>query len=298
MSIPSFTDTYHHKSYAAISPLNPHLSLSGKNVLITGGGGGIGRALTTAFALAGASNIIITGRNTSPLEASRKAALEAKSAQQKDTNTQIHIFSADITDQAGIPQLFKTIEQTIGNIDVLINNAGYLQSPSLSVDMDIDDSWLGFEINVKGTMIMSKAFLKHITANKVKEPIYINVTSAAALFTFPSGGAYAAGKAAATRIMDHVQLNHPELRVFNLQPGIVETEMSKKSGFSMKDSDDVDLPAHFMVWLTSPEAAFLKGRFLFANWDVEEMKAKKKELENDPTLLTVTLGGWPFAGKT
>ncbi len=36
---------------------------------------------------------------------------------------------------------------------------------------------------------------------------------------------------------------------------------------------------------------------MFANWDVEEMKAKKKELEDDPNLLILTLGGWPFQGK-
>ncbi|KAI9695790.1 MAG: hypothetical protein M1836_006056 [Candelina mexicana] len=298
MSIPSFTETYHHESYSAISPLNPHLSLSGKNVLITGGGGGVGRATTIAFALAGASHIIITGRNTPTLEESRKAALEALSAQHKDSNTEIHTFVADITDEAGIAQLFKTIEQDIGNIDIMINNAGYLEKATRTIDMDISDSWLSMEINVKGTMIMSRAYVKHFTAQKIKEPIYINVTSATAHHTYPAGGAYGAAKAASARLMDFVQLNHPELRVINLQPGVIKTAMSARSEMQVEVWDNADLPAHFMVWLSSSEAEFLKGRFLWANWDVEELKAKKKEIEGNPILLTLTLGGWPFVGQS
>lgn len=48
-----------------------------------------------------------------------------------------------------------------------------------------------------------------------------------------------------------------------------------------------------MVWLCSPEAAFLKGRFLWANWDVEELKAMREKVEKDPVLLTMGLLGWP-----
>ena len=56
----------------------------------------------------------------------------------------------------------------------------------------------------------------------------------------------------------------------------------------------VELPGHISVWLASPEAEFLKGRFLYANWDVEEMKAKKEEIAVDPDFLTLGLNGHPF----
>jgi hypothetical protein len=48
-----------------------------------------------------------------------------------------------------------------------------------------------------------------------------------------------------------------------------------------------------MVWLASPEARFLKGKFLWSNWDVDELKARREELESS-TALSVGLGGWPF----
>jgi hypothetical protein len=51
------------------------------------------------------------------------------------------------------------------------------------------------------------------------------------------------------------------------------------------------LPASFNVWLASPEARFLKGKFLWVNWDVEELKARAEELENSQEL-NIQLGGW------
>jgi hypothetical protein len=47
-----------------------------------------------------------------------------------------------------------------------------------------------------------------------------------------------------------------------------------------------------MVWVTSPEAEFLKGKFVWSNWDIEELIAKKEELVNSPDL-TIGLLGWP-----
>jgi hypothetical protein len=54
----------------------------------------------------------------------------------------------------------------------------------------------------------------------------------------------------------------------------------------------VELSENFMVWAVSPEAAFLKGKFMWSNWDVNDLIAKKQQLlsSND---LTTGLLGWP-----
>ena len=60
------------------------------------------------------------------------------------------------------------------------------------------------------------------------------------------------------------------------------------------DANDsiLDLPASFCVWLASGESDFLKGRMVWANWDVNELEAKSQEIvERD--LLTMRLSGWP-----
>lgn len=55
----------------------------------------------------------------------------------------------------------------------------------------------------------------------------------------------------------------------------------------------VSLPAQFQVWLTSPEAEFLKGKFVWVNWDVDELKARAEEIKGS-TLLKVNLQGVPM----
>lgn len=55
----------------------------------------------------------------------------------------------------------------------------------------------------------------------------------------------------------------------------------------------VSLPATFSVWLASPEAHFLNRKFLWANWDVDELKARAEEIRNGP-MFDLTLVGWPF----
>jgi hypothetical protein len=56
------------------------------------------------------------------------------------------------------------------------------------------------------------------------------------------------------------------------------------------------LPAHFSVWLASPEARFLKGKFLWTNWDVDELKAQAKEIEATDKF-SVKMVGYPFGAK-
>lgn len=52
-----------------------------------------------------------------------------------------------------------------------------------------------------------------------------------------------------------------------------------------------ELTTNFIVWITSPEAEFLKGKFVWSNWDVEELIAKKEELK-DSSKMTLGLLGW------
>lgn len=59
------------------------------------------------------------------------------------------------------------------------------------------------------------------------------------------------------------------------------------------DCSLVSLPGCFNVWLASREAAFLRGKYLWTNWDVEELRTRAKELETTPEL-TIALVGWPF----
>ena len=72
MKFPSPLQTYNHGPTPATDPTRPELSLSGKVILITGGGAGIGVSMVEAFATAGAKDIVITGRRLDKLEETAK----------------------------------------------------------------------------------------------------------------------------------------------------------------------------------------------------------------------------------
>lgn len=75
---------------------------------------------------------------------------------------------------------------------------------------------------------------------------------------------------------------------------LVDTELFKKGQMKPPSMDTIDLPSHFAVWLCSQEARFLGGRFVWCNWDIEQLKARKDKIENS-LLLTGNCIGWPYA---
>ena len=149
---------------------------------------------------------------------------------------------------------------------------------------------------------------------------------AAAVGTAPAS--YPSSKMAQGKLMEWVaKESAEEIRCYSVQPGIVETEtflrglqMSKYPAAAQASLtwDDgmfhcvltivsmsvrdllimlvVYFPAHFFVWLASGEGRTIpSGKYLWANWDVNELKNKSKQLHENPMALTLTLDGWPFA---
>ena len=66
--------------------------------------------------------------------------------------------------------------------------------------------------------------------------------------------------------------------------------MNRKTGYALNEFDTPELPGHFAVWLCSDEAKFLRGKFLWTNWDAEEIIERRPEIEGT-LLLTATCMG-------
>jgi NAD(P)-dependent dehydrogenase (short-subunit alcohol dehydrogenase family) len=225
---PAFTTICHHSPYPEISPGRSTLSAKGKVILITGGGTGIGKATAAAFIEAEAKTVILIGRTEATLKAAQ-AELSLKGS------NLVNYYLADTTDPVAIEKAFSATVQRYGKMDVLVNNAGYLSVHKPLAESPLDDYWKGFEINIKGPIVTSQAFLK------VAKPgaTLINVSSGAAMLPYiPSYSGYSASKLASCKIMEYLQQENPELRVFNLQPGIIETNMAKKSGLIVDSYDE------------------------------------------------------------
>jgi NAD(P)-dependent dehydrogenase (short-subunit alcohol dehydrogenase family) len=225
---PSFTKAYHQTPSADISPSNPVLSAAGKVIVITGGGGGIGKAIAAAFIEAEASAIVLIGRTEATLK-------ETKEELSTNTKSSISYFLADTTDPVTVEKAFSTAVKLYGKIDVLVNNAGYLDAHKTLAESALDDYWRCFEINTKGPIVTTQAFLK------VAHPgaTLINVTSGAAIIPhIPGYSSYSSSKLGAAKVMEYVHHENPDLRVFNLQPGTVQTDMAKKSDLNVRTFDE------------------------------------------------------------
>jgi hypothetical protein len=136
--IPSLTRTWRKDSYTAINPLErPELALKGKTVVITGGGSGIGKGMTNAFADAGASKIVILGRREASLHAT------ARDIHAGYPTVELSAHAADVVDLDGV----RDVANQIGPWDVLVANAGYLPNVKPLVKSDPDDWWRAFEVS-------------------------------------------------------------------------------------------------------------------------------------------------------
>ncbi|PVH83208.1 oxidoreductase [Cadophora sp. DSE1049] len=284
---PSPTPTWHDNTYPALSPSRPELSTKGKTVLITGGGTGIGARTALSFAEAGASRIALLGRRSQPL-------LETKtSIQQQYPQVEISTFPTDITNKSQVNAAFETFIGK-GKLDILISNAGMIGVQDPIKDVDVDKFVEAVDLNLKGALNVAQAFLSYAA----QDAVAVEINSSAAHVNFTTKfGAYSVAKLAVFRLWDFLASSHPNLSIFHTQPGVVDTDMNKESGGvdAVGFQDDVSLPGTFNVWLASPEARFLKGKFLWSNWDVDELKAQAKEIEAGK--LTMGLVGWPFAAE-
>jgi NAD(P)-dependent dehydrogenase (short-subunit alcohol dehydrogenase family) len=282
-SLPSLTKTYHKTSYPAIDPKKPEHSAKGKTVIITGGGSNsIGGSIALSFARAGAEKIAIIGRT-------EKTLLETKSKVEAECpSTTVLVSIADISSSESVGKAAHQIRVTFGAWDIFVHNAGYLP-----------DAVTGFETNVKFPHIFAKQFLTKCRPNAT----FVSLSSA--VLHFPASvmtglSSYSASKLALLKLNEYLAAENPHLRVFNVHPGSVETPMyekhwSTRGGIAAGPArDDAALPGDFIVWLASAQAEFLRGRFVWANWDVTEMMAMKEKIEADPLFLAPTLGGWPF----
>ncbi|KAJ6142925.1 Short-chain dehydrogenase/reductase SDR [Penicillium samsonianum] len=290
MGFPPFTLKHHTAPYPGIDPSLPAVSAAGKTILITGGGSGIGPRIAEAFAVAGSKQIALLGRTKSTLE-NTKSTLESK-----HSGLNVLTFVADITDASAVNAAFQGTKAAFGPIDIFVSNAAFLPEPVPIKDMVVSDFVQGLNTNVVGNLITTQAFLSTAASSNA---VLIHVTTGAVHFpSMPNYSGYQTSKTAALKFFEAVQAENPNLRVMNVHPGYLPTDMNAKSakgGLGSDNSipfDHMDLPGHFIVWAASPEGAFLEGKLIWSNWDVEELKERKEELQGGEKL-TMVLNGWP-----
>ncbi len=224
-NIISFTPTFHSTPYPFISPTRPALSAAGKNVLITGGGTGIGHAIASAFALAGAKSVSILGRRSDKL-----AAGAATISSQSPTTTVLY-ETADLLNPTQTITAFQTIVSKTGPIDILVANAGGLAPPGPVAGYSADAFTQSITASTLSLFNAFQAFKSHAGP----APVLLHTSSCMAnIAPTPGMGAYSVSKAAALKLADFIGAENPDVRVVNVQPGWVATELN---GFQKEATD-------------------------------------------------------------
>lgn len=183
-----------------------------KNVLITGGSRGIGKACAYEFSKAG-YRVILTYNNS------------REEAEKISEDTGAIIYKVNITNYSNIINLENNVKK-YGGIDVLINNAGIAQQ-KLFTDITENDWDSMFNVNIKGMFLVTKTFVKNMISKKSGR--IINISSMWGI----TGGScevhYSASKAAVIGFTKALakELGPSGICVNCIAPGVIETDMNK-----------------------------------------------------------------------
>ncbi|KAK7926938.1 NAD(P)-binding protein [Apiospora marii] len=267
------TKQFHRDVYPLLEPTQPELSAKGKTVLITGVSGGIGKVIAESWATAGASGIVITGRKVDVLEG---IATQLRSL--APSGTKVLAQAADMTSEASVTALFAAAKDAVGKVDVLINSAGSLEGGLLG-GVEPMKLFHDFQVNVLGSWLMTHHFL----AQADGAGTVVSMTSAAIGAVFPGMAGYTASKLALVRLMENLHAEQPGIRVFNLMPGIVMSEMTVES-LKPYAKDSPALSASWTLFLSTERAEWMRGGLVSVNWDIEEMEAHKDQIVRDHLL--------------
>ncbi|KAH6854713.1 hypothetical protein B0I37DRAFT_336765 [Chaetomium sp. MPI-CAGE-AT-0009] len=285
-----FTKNVYQDVYPSIDPSKPELSLAGKVVIITGASRGIGaKGIAPAFAKAGAKAIVLVATNAEKL-----AAVEANL---KAINPKVQLLSVatNIADASSVANMFAQVKASFGHADVLVHNAAVSVAYGNLHEQDVDEWWSNFEVNTKGTFLLSKGFINALPTLDSPGTI-VNLTTAGAWLIIPFMAGYSMSKLASQQMLAQLAAAYPNITAISLHPGLVDTDMTHES-FKRFNLDTPELVGGTAVWLASEKAKFLSGRAVAAQWSVDDLVEREEEIVKEGLLrmeMTGKLGAAQF----
>ena len=220
----------------------------GKTVVVAGGTGGLGRAVSLAF-LGEGGRVFVTYRSDAEYLALTQASGELSDSLQG--------FRADVTSEAETAQVVKSI----GIPDILVNAVGAYAGGLALWRTGVDVFERMMSLNVRSGFVLARAFVPGMVERG--SGAIVNVSSRAAVDHAPGASAYAASKAAALAMMDSLaaDLNGTGVRANTVLPSIIDTETNRRA---MPGADFSKWPkpeeiAVVILFLCSDEARLIHG---------------------------------------
>ncbi|TFF27772.1 SDR family oxidoreductase [Jiella endophytica] len=207
--------------------------MSEKIAVVTGGGTGVGKAITKALVGDG-FQVVITGRRESVLQ---------ESAKEIDANA-VHAVACDVSDRAAVAALFATVEKTFGRLDLLVNNAGVF-SPSVPLEELPAEEWnKAVGANLTGSFFCIQEAFRIMKAQTPRGGRIINNGSISATTPRPNSAPYTATKHAITGLTKSASLDG---RMFDIAVGQIDignaaSDMTAKMSGGVTQADGSKKP--------------------------------------------------------
>lgn len=221
---------------------------AGKTIVVAGGSGGLGRAVTLAF-LEEDAQVMVTYRSAEEWSSLRNTA--------GTENTKLTARAVDVTDEAAVREFASEMER----VDALVNTVGGYAGgvPLWQTETSVMERMLA--LNLRAGFLLARAFVPGMIAQKAGA--IMNVAARAALDHAAGAGAYAASKAAAVAMMDCLaaDLKGTGVRVNSVLPSIIDTEPNRRAmpGADFTAWPKPDEIAQVVLFLASGEARLIHG---------------------------------------
>jgi 3-oxoacyl-[acyl-carrier protein] reductase len=210
-------------------------SLRGKIALVTGAGKGIGRAIAIALANEGV-NVGLLARTAKDLQ--------AVAAEIKSTGVKTAMATADVSDIQSVNSAVEKIQQDLGEIDILINNAG---TGTFGKFLELEPAqWENqVKVNLFGVYYTTRAVLPQMIKRETGD--IVNVSSTAGLRGNAGTSAYSASKFGVMGLTESLmqEVRKHNIRVTALAPSTVVTELAKSANIINNNEDRMMQPEDF-----------------------------------------------------